>query len=202
MYHICIDVDDVLNNLMKKYLDYFNHPKKQKIQYKDLKNNPPHEILGIDKLMYLNGLDYFRYKFYSTLEPNKHVLKFFEEHGHKAYFSVLTATPSAYSHIVANWVMEHYGRWIRTFAFIPSLRVNQNDIMFDKCKADWLKRNKVDYFIDDNIQNCDEAVQAGITTFLVKQPWNKGKSLPSILKLLSQAIETKFNSDWMQDLIV
>jgi hypothetical protein len=188
MLHIVFDVDDVLNNLMYSWLQNFNKSKKTNIKYKELIYNPPYEIIGIDKLIYLNSLDYFRYYYYEDLTPNQKILDWFKENEHKAYFSVLTSTPGAYASIVSNWVFKYFSQWIRTFAFIPSDREGIKLPMYDKLKADWLYRNHADIFIDDSYINCLDAVYLGVQSFCLKQPWNGGDNIDIILEKLNREI--------------
>lgn len=188
MLHICFDIDDVLNSLMEKWLITYNHRNLKKFKYEQIIENPPYEILGISKQEYLTFLDEYRLYSYLFLEPNKEILNWFKENENKAHFSVLTATPSSCSHISANWVMTYFKDYIRTFAFIPSGRENIKDIVYDKSKADWLIRNNADIFIDDNEKNINEAKEKGIKSYLVKQPWNSGENITTILDKLTEDI--------------
>lgn len=201
MLHIVFDIDDVLNNLMVWYVEWLylaDEYKGSKIEYKDIIKNPPHDIFGFSKEKYLQTLDKFRIMMFHTLKPNPIVLDWLKDNGSKAYFSVLTATPSCCAYISANWIMEYFKNYIRTFAFIPSKRENAKDIIYDKTKADWLRRNRADIFIDDSEQNVNEAEAKGIKSYLVKQPWNSGENLETILGDVSKRIEKRSDEDWFQ----
>jgi FMN phosphatase YigB (HAD superfamily) len=188
MLTIVWDVDDVLNNLM---FDWFHQ--KWLIEnpdclcrYEDLEENPPYEILGVSLKEYLCSLDEFRQSEMANLHPNQEVVRWFEENGLRYRHVVVTATPIHTAELSALWVMHHFGRWIRSFNFVPSAREGQNIIQYDNTKQDFLHwMGKADIFIDDNISNVDAAQAIGIKSYLVSRPWNKGKTLVDILKLLT-----------------
>jgi len=48
---IAWDVDDVLNNLMKVWLEQFWQPKNvgQSPNYEEIKVNPPYQLLGVNR---------------------------------------------------------------------------------------------------------------------------------------------------------
>jgi hypothetical protein len=197
MLHICWDIDDVLNDLTKEWFnDYckknekFNHII-IKEKYQDLIQNPPHKILKINKLFYLNSLDYYRYNLYTYLKPNQKILDWFKKNGHKAHFSVLTMTPGGYADIVAKWLFSYFGLWIRSFNFIPSEREGKQEPIYDGTKANWNIRNKTDIFIDDSEKNIYETKSRcpKVKTILYKQPWNNGIEVEKVLQILDEEIE-------------
>ena len=163
-----------------------------KIQYEQIVQNPPHDILGISKEKYLQTLDKFRTMMYFTLKPNQEILNWFEKNGSKAHFSVLTATPSSCVTFSSRWIFDNFGKWIRTFAYIPSKREGVNDLVFDSTKADWLVRNHVNIFIDDSPKNIIEVQVRSdnkINCYLVKQPWsNEGMPISDILKEIEEKL--------------
>lgn len=201
MLTICWDLDDVLNNLMESWLQNYNYLNKTHFQYKEIIKNPPYEILGISENFYKNILDIYRKEYYDLLSPNKIILEWFKQNGHRAYFSVLTATPTSCASISLEWLMRNFGNWIRQYAFIPSTREQIKDNIYDKTKADWLVRNKADLFIDDSIKNCKEANEKGIATFCVKQPWNNGNDIQWILNQVEKYIVSYEQKESIKNLI-
>lgn len=188
MLTIVWDVDDVLNNLM---FDWFHqkwlidHPDSS-CSYEELEKNPPHEILGVSLKEYLSSLDEFRQVEMVNLHPNQEVVAWFEEYGYKYRHVVLTATPIYTAELSAFWVMHHFGKWIRSFNFVPSAREGQIIAPYDRTKYDFLQwMGKADIFIDDNSSNIDTAQTIGIRSYLVSRPWNRGMALSDILKSLA-----------------
>lgn len=168
------DVDDVLNDLMQNWLEWFGRKVKKDISYSQIKENPPHRILGICVKKYLQSLDEFRLsKHYQQMQPVKEVFDWFEEYGDKFRHIALTATPVYTASITAQWVLKHFSKWIRTFHFVPSKRNNVIVPAYEREKSDFLKWfNKVDIFIDDNPENVRKAEDIGIKAILWKRPWN------------------------------
>lgn len=184
------DVDDVLNDLMAAWLKDLNtsRPDSEQIAYEALQANPPHEIIGMEKQAYLDSLDAFRLSDkFLNLQPNPIVLQWFKDHGAKFRHTVLTAVPRVTAHQSAQWVMRHFGDWIRHFHFVPSKRP-QAVPHYDSNKAAYLEYfGKADFFIDDQPTNVETVNEIGVRSFLVAQPWNDSETtMADILKVLSQ----------------
>jgi hypothetical protein len=184
---VVFDIDDVLNNLMYDWLLYFNI-NNNSFKYDDIIENPPYKILKISKKKYLESLDNFREEKYLSLRPNRDILEWFEKYGDNFHFAALTSTPRKFASISAFWAMKYFGNWVRSFNFIPSKRDGTLDIVYDELKADWLYRNHADIFIDDSFENCKNAVELGIESYVLKQPWNNGFELEDILERLSEKV--------------
>jgi hypothetical protein len=86
--------------------------------------------------------------------------------------------------------MKNFGKWIRSFNFLPSPRLGENAPKYDCNKASYLKWLKnADILIEDNKDNILQAEEAGIKGLLVGKPWNDGKlSIKEILKELGKLL--------------
>ena len=190
MLTIAWDVDDVLNNLMHDWFKIEWLPKHPEcsISYNEIKKNPPHEILAVTEKEYLKSLDFFRLSnFGQHLDPVPEVLEWFEDCGHDYHHIALTATPLHAAPFSAKWVLKHFGKWIRSFNFVPSRRDEYSIINFHKTKKDFLLWwGKTDIFLDDNPTNILAVRSIGIKTLLLPRPWNKSKlSISQTLKTLA-----------------
>lgn len=174
---IAWDVDDVLNDLMGAWFDHWRKGRSCKIEYGDLRDNPPSRILGISLEEYLSSLDEFRVSpRYQEMKPPVQVLDWFKGKGSMFRHIALTAVPLKASAASANWVLRNLGTWIRTFHFVPSPRRDEDIPVYDENKAsfiEWL--GKIDIFIDDNPENVRAADAVGTKTFLFPRPWNNGR---------------------------
>jgi len=187
------DVDDVLNGLMKAWFDDLrtNSPREINIFYEQLLANPPHELLGMTLNEYLDSLDAFRLSGrYEQLEPNREILDWFNVHGHCCRHLALSAVPLAAAPVSSAWVLKHFGKWIRTFTFVPSKRAGEKILEYDRSKADFIGwQGKIDILIDDNPGHIEQAAQIGIQGMLITQPWNEGKlTLNELLTSLAKAV--------------
>ena len=144
MKTIIWDMDDALNYLLEscsKNVRLKEHLESG-ITYESLKENPPHNILQIGLDEYLASLDQFRLsKVFTSIEPNSDILQWFKVHVHKCRHIALTAIPLETAYISSSWVLIYFGRWIRTFAFVPSERPKQTFPVYEKnkirlCKMD------------------------------------------------------------------
>lgn len=181
------DVDDVLNNLMRDWLNKEWLPKHAgcHLKYQDIKINPPHKLLSVTRNEYLESLDSFRLtKLYRKMKPVKDVLEWFRSHGTSYRHIAITSVPKIAASSSAGWVFNNFGEWIRTFHFVPSRREGQNIPQYDNDKAGYLKwLNKVDIFVDDNEENIKGAQILGIKCILCPRPWNTGAgSISELLK--------------------
>lgn len=198
MLTLAWDVDDVLNDLMRSWFEkkwLIDNPGSA-VKYEDLIENPPCKIIGAARAEYIQSLDGFRLsQDYIEMEPNKEVLAWFQEYGETARHIVLTAVPVNRADISAQWVLKNFGKWIRSFNYVPSIRDDIKAPEYDKSKADFLSWfEKVDIFIEDNEGNIREAAKQGINGLLAARPWNNSNvSMPGVLKKITKMIETESN---------
>jgi hypothetical protein len=194
MKTIVWDVDDVLNDLMRAWFETWRteYPSCP-VSYEGLRQNPPHDILGITVDEYLQSLDAFRQSpSYRDMLPVREVMDWFVQKGDRFHHSVLTAVPIKAASVSAQWVFRHFGAWIRTFHFVPSGRPGEAIPEYDQNKAEFLKRlSAADLFIDDNVSNVENTRRLGIKTMLFPRPWNENtetvtNALDRIEELLSQ----------------
>lgn len=193
MITVAWDVDDILNNLMfdwftKKWL--VEH-RDCKIKFEQLTDNPPHQILQIEESEYLKSLDDYRLSDnYINSIPNSEILQWFEKYGAYARHLAVTAVPLKAAHISAFWVIRHFGKWIRSFNFLPSKRSNEDTTEYYHNKNDYLNTlKKIDILIEDNQMNIIEPQKNGIKCFLVEKPWNNGKlTVTEILNELNRIV--------------
>jgi len=170
------DVDDVLNNLMQSWFEVVwlpAHPECT-LCFEDIKENPPHQLLGVSLRDYLESLDEFRLsRHFSSMLPNLEILDWFQNDGEKFHHIALTATPLCAAPASSAWVFQHFGRWIRSFHVLPSARpIHQVTNLFAD-KGDYLKwLNKGDVIVEDNIQNAELARRAGLNALVMPKPWN------------------------------
>jgi hypothetical protein len=186
------DVDDVLNSLMQEWLEYFqktNNNSPVAKNFEQLTENPPHRLLGITMRQYQESLDGFRLsENYQKLFPNAEILQWFNEYGLCCRHIALTAVPLVAAHVSSAWTLRHFGKWIRTFHFVPSPRSEENIPDYDlHTKADFIKwHGKIDALIDDNQEHIGQVHQMGLKGVLISRPWNAGQnSLSSVLATLA-----------------
>ncbi len=189
MRTIVWDVDDVLNNLLEHWLERWRkeHPE-CKVAYGELRQNPPHEQLGLSFETYLASLDEIRgsVSAHEELTPNADITTWFRDYGSRFRHVALTARAPHTSGPASAWVLRHFGTWIRTFAFIP-VRPPKDWPTYDESKADYLQWLDPDaILIDDAPANVDRAKEKGLSAILYPQPWNAStQSKGELLKQLA-----------------
>ena len=177
MKTIVWDVDDVLNELMRCWFDtaWLKNSPACPVRYDQLCENPPHQVLNIPLAEYLRSIDAFREEQGARLEPNRTVLAWFEQHGHRFRHVALTAVPLRVADTWAAWVIRHFGKWIRSFNFIPSHREGESLPRYGRTKTEFLEQwARVDAIVEDNAATIEAARTAGIRAVMVPQPWNDG----------------------------
>jgi FMN phosphatase YigB (HAD superfamily) len=173
------DVDDVLNDLMREWLGTAwlpAHADSPVRDFAELRENPPHRLLGVRLEEYHESLDAFRSSLdRSPLAPSPGVLAWFREHGHRFRHVALTAVPLDQAPRSAAWVLTHFATWIRTFAVTPSPRAARPAGLGEGTKKEFLAwLGKGDVLIDDDEANVSGARALGMETILVPRPWNSG----------------------------
>ena len=195
MKTIVWDVDDVLNDLTRAWLEDWTSSQEAgcSLAYDLLKENPPHELLGISKSEYLASLDAFRLSGKAArLEPVPEILDWFCRYGNGCHNVVLTAVPLHAAHVSAEWAMRHFGRWIRSFNVIPSPRPGMEAPLYHGDKADFLRWwGKADILIDDGEKNVASALALGVSAVLFPRPWNRSTlSIKEALRIITQIAES------------
>lgn len=179
MLTIAWDIDDCLNELMRCWLEGHWLPQHPdcRLKYLNIKENPPHKLLGISKAEYLDSLDEFRLSGeYLKMRPNPQVKEWFLRYGKLFRHIALSSVPVRAANVSAEWLMRNFGSWIRTFNFVPSARKGDEELHYEKSKKDFLRWfDKVDIFVDDSRKNICGSRELGIKAILFPQPWNNSK---------------------------
>ncbi len=181
------DIDDVMNDLMRSWLEYDwlpTHPD-CRLCYSDITENPPHRLLGVSASEYLASLDRFRMSpAAAKMKPPDGLFNWFENHGARFRHVALTARPVETVAPAFTWTLQHFGQWFETFAFVPSERPGQLHNGPERSKEEYLAwLSRVNFFIDDSQANVATSRKLGLRSFLVSRPWNTGgKELKTILR--------------------
>ncbi|MGC8490150.1 MAG: hypothetical protein ACP5SH_00280 [Syntrophobacteraceae bacterium] len=194
MKTIVWDVDDVLNDLMRVWLEErtFSGNAQESAAYQELTRNPPHDILKISRSEYLASLDAFRLSEKALeMKPVPEVFDWFSRHGDHFHHMALTAAPLCASHASAWWVLRNFGRWIQSFHVVPSPRPLEPARPRFSGKSEFLAWwGMADILVDDDPANIAGALALGMDAVLVPRPWNDssltiGEALGPITKLAS-----------------
>jgi hypothetical protein len=183
------DVDDVLNNLTCLWFENYwvkSHPECL-LKYRDMTINPPYKLLGVEIGEYRASLDSFRLSgVYENMLPAEEVIGWFRLYGEEFRHVVLTAPPLRATSIAAEWVLRHFGGWVRSYNFVPSKRDGEKIPLYDQTKKEFLSwLGKGDVLVDDNVENIEAAKSLGMKTVLIPQPWNDSRqTLPESLESL------------------
>ena len=194
MKTIVWDVDDVLNDLMRLWLEDYQqkHSLKKKLFLKDITENPPLRMIKTSLNEYHRSIDAFRLSgIYGSMEPLRDVVNWFKDHGNRARHIALSSVPLKAAHLSAKWVFENFGQWIRTYHFVPSKRYNEKIPCYDGGKTDYLKwMNRSDIIVvDDNEPSIKGALDLGLKGIIFPRPWNKAeKSIKETLETIKEMI--------------
>lgn len=193
MRTIVWDLDDVLNNLMETWFNQAWLPAHSECQlsYNDIRENPPHRVLGIQESEYLSSLDIFRKSSAAAaMSPNHAVLEWLDRYGPRFRHVVLTARPLESVPEAAAWVFRHFGAFVRCFGFVPS-RPARTIPKYDCDKGDFIQwLGQADFFVDDSERNIAIAQELGIGSVLYPRPWNSARLTDcDPLQLLTRSAE-------------
>ncbi len=169
------DIDDVLNDLMGEWFaqDWLPRHSTGGIPYHGLSSNPPHEVLGIARTEYLASLDQFRRTRYAEMAPVAEAMEWFERNGARYRHEALSEVPLAYAHVSADWLLRHFGKWIRSFHFVPSKRDGEIIPAYERSKAEFLGYcGREAILVDDRRENVEAARSLGHLAVLMPRPWN------------------------------
>ena len=176
------DVDDVLNDLMGEWLRlcWKRENPQCSLEYSMITSNPPHELLGVAKEIYLKSLDAFRQRHFKNLQPLPEMLEWFGLHGNRAHHIALTSVPIKAAHYSAEWVFSHFGKWIRSFNIVPSPRPEDPPEIGSSSKADYIcSFSRADIVVEDNPDTLTSMKNLGIRTVPMPRPWNRFPGVPA-----------------------
>lgn len=180
---IAWDVDDVLNNLMDVWLDYYNSIFQTDYSFGQLVENPPNKILNISSKEYTKLLDEFRLSnFAKDLSPNLEIKHWMLQNIGKYRHIALTSTSAHTSFNSASWVFKNFYECIYSYNLVPAKRDYAIDLPYLSKKDFLSENNHVKILVDDNIKNIEDACSVGVKGFLLKKPWNDGMLLGEILQ--------------------
>lgn len=191
MRTIAWDVDDVLNDLMRRWLEDWwlpSHPGCE-AGYEQITSNPPHEVLGTTLGEYQSSLDSFRLSGrFARLDPAPEVMSWFGTHGDRFHHVALSAVPLRCAAVSAEWVIRHFGRWVRSFNFVPSPRPDEGLPGSGRGKSEFLRRiGPVDLLVDDHPDPLRGARVAGLRAVVFPRPWNSsGRAVADVLDQLAE----------------
>jgi hypothetical protein len=192
MLTIVWDVDDVLNGLMRDWFEQEWKPQRPdcRLAYDDLTENPPHDVLGISRGEYLDSLDRFRLSTAArNMAPNPEVSDWFRSQGAEFRHIALTARPLDTAPAAAEWVMRHFGDYIRVFGVVPC-RSAPGVPAYDGSKSEFLEWwGRGDILVDDSRENVLAAERVGVSGVQFPQPWNDSRGTTrDALALLTETV--------------
>jgi hypothetical protein len=189
MMTIVWDVDDVLNHLMREWFEQEWKPEHPQcnVVYDEIRQNPPHHILGISESEYLESLDRFRLSDGGRqMAADTSVAEWFAAHGRGARHIALTSRPLEMAGTAAEWVLRHFGAYIRAFGVAPCRR-SANTPRYDASKSEFLAWwGRADILVDDSRENIAAAADLGIRAVRFPQPWNGGGNACDALRELTE----------------
>jgi uncharacterized HAD superfamily protein len=189
MITIAWDIDCTLNDYILEILKYINYHRGTNFQLNDTTHYNLTKCLPFQEKEIWGYLDNFKLEGkYILLKPNSEILQWLKKYGDNFHHIALTACSVKTASISAQWLFTYLGNWFRGFYFVPSNR-DEKHIEYDKNKIEWLKRHKVDIYIEDNEDNYLQAKKLGIECYLIKQPWNNGEPVKEILKKITRRIK-------------
>ena len=194
MQTIAWDVDDVLNDLMRVWLDLWWVPSNPQPQVRSAARgkNPPHDLVGTTLMEYQSSLDSFRlWVFFRRMEPIADVRSWSHLPRRPVSSHRIDRRPAPLTTGLGGVGDPSLRALIRGFHFVPSLRHGEDLPTYDLTKGEYFRRvAHVDVIIDDNRDHVDDARRSGLKAVLFPRPWNRCKStVPEALDELAKLAE-------------
>jgi uncharacterized HAD superfamily protein len=125
-----------------------------------------------------------------------HAVEVIQKLKHNYTLVILTARQEEFRTATHDWLDRHFPQAFQGVEFIPAFHTEK-----PVTKAEVAKRLGVAYLIDDNLEHCTLAAQAGIECLLFGDfGWNKAKTLPPNITRVTDwpAIEKYFDGKHTQ----
>lgn len=171
---IGIDIDDVICEFVKPYLEFHNKKFKTFFEFENLNSNFFWEDLGHTRETIAEHFDDFQSNFTSLLDLPlvEDAITSINNLSKNNEIFIITARPEE--------IMFETEQFLRTF--LPKVDfklIHSGDVHGkNKSKADICNDLNIDIMIEDGLSFCLNCARKGVKAFLFDRPWNQSDELP------------------------
>jgi uncharacterized HAD superfamily protein len=164
---IGIDMDDVLVEYVKAFLEFYNERNKANLSYEKFTNIAN----SVDK-----NNSFFRSDYFKKMELCKGVTNAIKKLAEKNSLFIVTSRQIEWKDATEKLVNENFPNCFRGIFYAGDIHKGEG-----KKKTDIY--NGMDLVIEDNRGHALECAKSGIKVFLLEKPWNKDVEHVNIIKV-------------------
>ena len=185
---IGIDFDDVIIDFAGAFLKFHNKNYGTSLKYSDLTDYYFSNVIGIDTQTAIDRvMEFFKsddIKDANHIEGVKEALIELKLNGHELI--IVTSRPDCFKDVTVNWINRNLEEGINMFSDVHHIVSCEEELSGDnvfQTKAEFIRENPVDIFIDDRYSHLVDIGKLGIKTILFSRIWNeKDPLLPNMYR--------------------
>ena len=166
---IAIDLDEVIVEFVRHFLDFYNQKNKTEIKFEDWTSYNFSDIIGCTLQEHTNLIHEFQrtssFNNLRFLEGAKEAINKLNEDNE---IIILTSRAEEFKKETENFLKKHFPE--ENLEIIYSGDVYKNH---KKTKAELCKDLKIDCIIEDHKKYAEECADCGVKVLLLDKPWNK-----------------------------
>ena len=179
---IGIDFDDVIINFAGAFLEFHNKNYCTNLKYADLTDYYFSDVFDIDTQTAIDRvMEFFKsedIKCVNHIDGVEDVLVELKSNGHELI--IVTSRPDCFKDVTVNWINENLEGGIDMFSDVHHIVSCEKELSKDnvfRTKAEFIKKNPVDIFIDDRYSHLVDIGKLGVKTILFSRIWNEKDTL-------------------------
>ena len=177
---IAIDLDDILAESLKSFIDFHNKNYKTKLKTGDFKSFYLQEIIYIDRKEELKRVRLFDdSRHFDEIPPLEGAREVVKELSKKNKLVIVTSRPQKQEKRTREWTLKYFPE-IKEIFFI-----RKDYHRHSKTKAEVCKEIGASFLIEDKLDYAEECAKQGIKVLLLDYPWNRKNNLSRLITRVS-----------------
>jgi len=169
------DLDDVLLDTMRKYLEFYYYKFGKRVNLQDVRfyNHWENKIIGGTREDAIKNFDdFYSSKFFDGIELMEGVFEMVENlRGWNELF-IITSRPLRFREKTDKFLQEYFPGVFKIF-YSDDFHKQHN-----MGKREICVREGINVFIEDNLDYAISCSEEGVNVFLLDKPWNQSNTLP------------------------
>ena len=173
---IAVDLDDVLADSLRAFIEFYNENYNKKLKYEDFTAYTLNEIMGMPREEENKILEKFdNGGYFEKIKPIEGAVEAIKKLSKKHKIIIITSRTKDKEEKTKKWVEKFFGKYDIYF-------IRQNYSGKSKTKAEICKEIKAEILIEDYLGYAENCAKNGIKVLLFDYPWNQKKDLGKLIK--------------------
>lgn len=168
---IGVDIDGVVANFTKKYMEFYKNKINNNIKYEDLTHYNVWKFFDLSEEEYYSMVHtFYESEEFEDMDLIKGVIEAISELSKNNEIIFITSRPEKIRIKTEKFLSKSFKNIDFTVFFAHDWGSKEE---YKKSKGDYCVENNIPFFIEDHYDYALECAKKGIKVFLLEQPWNK-----------------------------